>query len=187
MTDEELIARLRDGCNLQQKDGERAANRIEALVKEKDQEYKDNIVRMAGQAEDFMEEISTLKARIEAMIAERDHWSDVAGREGVCMTCRGPNGAPEPYGCTDCLNTGYCGEHHNTVADLEGKLAKAVEALELCPPDKPQLTDAEFRAAVNTWWKLYAHATLADIKSHSKKTITEWPLEEGNIMVGEMK
>ena len=30
-------------------------------------------------------------------------------------------------------------------------------------------------------------ATLADIKSYSKKTITEWPLEEGNIMVGEMK
>lgn len=71
--------------------------------------------------------------------------------------------------------------------EAEAKLAKAVEALELCPPDKPQLTDEEFRAAVNTWWKLYARATLADIKSYSKKTITEWPLEEGNIMVGEMK
>lgn len=34
MTDEELIARLRDGCNLQQRDGERAAARIEALVNE---------------------------------------------------------------------------------------------------------------------------------------------------------
>jgi len=68
--------------------------------------------------------------RIEALIGERDHWSGVARREGVCMTCRGPNGAPEPYGCTDCLNTGYCGEHHNTVSDLEAKLAQAVEALE---------------------------------------------------------
>jgi len=68
--------------------------------------------------------------RIEALIGERDPWSGVARREGVCMTCRGPNGAPEPYGCTDCLNTGYCGEHHNTVSDLEAKLAQAVEALE---------------------------------------------------------
>lgn len=32
MTDEELIARLRDGCNLQQRDGERAAKRIEQLI-----------------------------------------------------------------------------------------------------------------------------------------------------------
>lgn len=61
MTDEELVARLRNyghvGTVLE------AADRIEALVKEKDQEYKDSIVRMAGQAKDFMEEISTLKAR----------------------------------------------------------------------------------------------------------------------------
>jgi hypothetical protein len=34
MTDEELIARLRDGYNLQQRDGERAADRIEALTAE---------------------------------------------------------------------------------------------------------------------------------------------------------
>ena len=60
---------------------------------------------------------------------ERDHWIDVAGREGVCMSCSGPRGAPEPYGCTDCFNTGYCGERHNTVADLEAKLAKTVGAL----------------------------------------------------------
>ena len=37
MSDEELIARLRDGCNLQQRDGERAADRIEALTKERDE------------------------------------------------------------------------------------------------------------------------------------------------------
>jgi hypothetical protein len=68
--------------------------------------------------------------RIEALTKERDHWKDVAGREGVCMTCSGPYGAPEPYGCSDCFNTGYCGEHHNTVAALDAKLAKAVELLE---------------------------------------------------------
>ena len=37
MSDDELIARLRDGCNLQQRDGERAAKRIEALTKERDE------------------------------------------------------------------------------------------------------------------------------------------------------
>ena len=31
MDDEELIARLQDGCNLQQRDGERAAARICSL------------------------------------------------------------------------------------------------------------------------------------------------------------
>lgn len=36
LRDEELIARLRDGCNLQQKDGESAANRIEALIADRD-------------------------------------------------------------------------------------------------------------------------------------------------------
>jgi hypothetical protein len=36
MTNEELIARLRNGCNLQQRDGERAADRIEALIAERE-------------------------------------------------------------------------------------------------------------------------------------------------------
>ena len=40
MSDEELIARLRDGCNLQQRDGERAAKRIEALTRERDEAYR---------------------------------------------------------------------------------------------------------------------------------------------------
>ena len=35
MNEQELIERLRDGCNLQQSDGERAADRIEELVKER--------------------------------------------------------------------------------------------------------------------------------------------------------
>lgn len=105
-----------------------------------------------------MSEISELKSSIEALIAERDHWSGVALREGVCMTCRGPRGAPESYGCSDCLNTGYCGEHHNTVADLGAKLAKAVEAL-------------EYYAVEAMPWdaddSLIARAALAEIKGES--------------------
>jgi hypothetical protein len=34
-------------------------------------------------------------------------WQEVARRSGVCMTCA--ISAPEPYGCTDCLNTGWDG------------------------------------------------------------------------------
>ena len=37
MNEQELIERLRDGCNLQQSDGERAADCIEQLVKERDE------------------------------------------------------------------------------------------------------------------------------------------------------
>jgi len=72
---------------------------------------------------------AALEAKLAKVLEERDHWQDVAGREGVCMACRGPRGAPEPYGCSDCLNTGYCGEWHNEMGELREKLAKAVELL----------------------------------------------------------
>ena len=128
MTDEELIARLR------------AAGKHPMM----DSNCKVDVFVVHDTAD-----------RIEALIAERDHWSGVARREGVCMTCCGPRGAPEPYGCSDCLNTGYCGEYHNTVADLEDKLAKAVEALE-------RIEGQAFRKARAT-----ARTTLAEIKGES--------------------
>jgi hypothetical protein len=97
------------------------ADRIEALEKAlKDQ---------SSVSDRLAERLHKTEGLLAKAVEDRDHWSDVAHREGVCMTCRGPHGALESYGCTDCLNTGYCGEHHNTVADLEAKLAKAVEAL----------------------------------------------------------
>jgi hypothetical protein len=34
-------------------------------------------------------------------------WKEVAQRAGVCMTCA--LGAPDTFGCTDCLNTGWDG------------------------------------------------------------------------------
>ena len=98
--------------------------------------------------------------RIKKLVEERNHWSGVAGREGVCMTCSGPNGAPEPYGCTDCLNTGYCGEYHNTMADLEAKLAKAVAALRLVVTAKGLTDPVEY--GYDTIG--YARATLAELE-----------------------
>lgn len=34
-------------------------------------------------------------------------WRNVAQRAGICMSCA--LGTPEPFGCTDCLNTGWNG------------------------------------------------------------------------------
>ncbi|SEN50188.1 hypothetical protein SAMN04489859_100877 [Paracoccus alcaliphilus] len=64
--------------------------------------------------------------RAEKAGAERDHWKRIARHAGVCMTCQGPNGAPEPYGCSDCLNTGWSGEYHNGLADAENELSQAL-------------------------------------------------------------
>ena len=123
-----------------------------------DEAYRDRGLKDPHCECDSAEAVKVVTDRIEALTKERDHWKDVAAREGVCMTCSGPYGAPEPHGCFDCFNTGYCGEHHNTVADLEAKLEKAVEAL-------------EYYAVEAMPWdaddSLQARATLAEIKGES--------------------
>lgn len=49
-------------------------------------------------------------ARAEKAEAERDAYRTRLKIERICMTC--VLGAPEHYGCTDCMNTGYeSGEH----------------------------------------------------------------------------
>ena len=40
---------------------------------------------------------------------------------------------------------------------------KMRQALELCPPDNPQMSGDEFRAAIKAWWKLYARPALEPI------------------------
>lgn len=118
------------------------------------------------------------EAKLAKAVEDRDHWSDVADREGVCMTCRGPYGAPDPYGCSDCFNTGYCGEHHNTVYDLEAKLTQAVEALGLADDalyEAEAILGGEYGDQYGPLCEMMVklRTILADIKSHSKKTITE--------------
>lgn len=51
--------------------------------------------------------VSALRKRVEEAECERDGWKAVCKRAGVCMSCA--LGAFEPYGCTDCLNTGWDG------------------------------------------------------------------------------
>lgn len=38
---------------------------------------------------------------------------------------------------------------------LKAEVARLREALERCPPDRPQMSDAQFRDAVNNWWRLW--------------------------------
>ena len=48
---------------------------------------------------------------------------------GICMTCL--DGAPEPYGCTDCLNTGYAeGNPFDQIKALEAENKRLRDALE---------------------------------------------------------
>jgi len=43
----------------------------------------------------------------------------------------------------------------------EADNARLREVLERCPPDRPQMTGEEFRAAVNAWWAIWARPALA--------------------------
>lgn len=74
MTDEELIARLRDGCNLQQRDGERAADRIEALTKGRDE--ADDLAKAAfadGASNNIR--LAETSYRVKALTKERDAYA----------------------------------------------------------------------------------------------------------------
>ena len=83
MTDEELIARLLDGCNLQQRDGERAAKRIEqliatneALIAERDEANK------RGDAWRFRADIAEVKL---AKAVEALQWCAMYGDGDVAL------------------------------------------------------------------------------------------------------
>lgn len=43
---------------------------------------------------------------------------------------------------------------------LKAEAARLRRALEWCPPDRPQMSDAQFRDAVNNWWRLRARPAL---------------------------
>jgi hypothetical protein len=122
-------------------------------------ELYDHIKALTEQLEAVRADAKEAEAYAEELEKDRNHWQDVAGREGVCMTCRGPRGAPEPYGCSDCLNTGYCGEWHNEMGELREKLAKAVEALRLIEAD----CEADYPPS-HLAIKYAARSTLAEIE-----------------------
>lgn len=79
---------------------------------------------------DALEAERAKRQRAEKAVAERAHWMRAARHAGVCMTCSGPNGAPDPFGCTDCLNTGWSSEYHNGMADAQMRADSLQEELE---------------------------------------------------------
>jgi hypothetical protein len=82
-------------------------------------------------ASEMLAEIKELRAQIEALTCERDAYKLRCRQEGVCMTC--VLRAPEPYGCSDCLNTHYAeGEPAVLVAERENtrRLVECVRAVE---------------------------------------------------------
>lgn len=60
---------------------------------------------------------------------ERDTYKQAALHAGVCPSCILE--APEPYGCSDCLNTGWMqGDPYEEIKTLKAKLEEANKALE---------------------------------------------------------
>lgn len=74
--------------------------------------------------------IEALAIQLAEHRAEIESWKGVARSAGVCMTCA--LGAPEYFGCTDCLNTGWeGGAPAGFVAEAQLAAANAeIEAME---------------------------------------------------------
>jgi hypothetical protein len=185
LTDEELVKALRDTYDLVKMWPEKrpdgftnllvlrnlvpdTADRIEALTAERDEHWK-SFVHWRKEADALTEQLEAARADAkeaeayaEELEKERDHWQDVAGREGVCMTCRGPRGAPEPYGCSDCFNTGYCGEWHNQMHELREERERL--ALAICGgEDAPGYANAQTVDTLEKVARDSANATMAHI------------------------
>jgi len=63
-------------------------------------------------------------------------WRNVARRAGICMSCA--LGAHEPFGCTDCLNTGWNGK------DCDGRPAADAYSAALDKLDDRQCADCGY-------------------------------------------
>ncbi|RWH52194.1 MAG: hypothetical protein E5V72_01995 [Mesorhizobium sp.] len=79
-------------------------------------------------------------------MSEVDAYKAACERAGVCMTCVVQ--APEPYGCSDCLNTGWQqGDPYERIKQLEEELAEisaAIGTVEFMdPPDGGDVSLAE--------------------------------------------
>jgi hypothetical protein len=118
------------------------------------------------------------EALLAALAAER---RKTAKSFGACMSCY--DGAPEPIGCTDCLNTGYEGGapqgfvredfHNEALAAYEAQrdlLAEAGEALRpFATIGGVHWVDIEQGNGFNYWmngaWILTARAILAKLEA----------------------
>jgi len=63
----------------------------------------DDVVRLLGIEDSHL---SPAEA-VEELMGEAKAWKEACRKAGICMSCA--TGAPEPFGCIDCLNTGWNG------------------------------------------------------------------------------
>ena len=99
-----------------------------------------------GNRENYQERSTTLDKQRKAVretyikaIEQRDAYKRACERAGVCMTCVVQ--APDPYGCSDCLNTGWeQGDPYERIKALEAVVKKTLawaEARCPCHNDEP--------------------------------------------------
>ena len=151
MTDEELIARLRDWPYQGETMAGEAADRIEALTKERDQHW-DRFVHWRKEADALTEQLTA--ARQDAKEAEE--WAEeLEQRLSICERHR------DAYAEMDRIGT-------QAVRDLEAKLAKAVEALRFYAWENEMRlpSDGPWGAGSTDFGKV-ARTTLAEIKGES--------------------
>lgn len=76
---------------------------VERLLERAKTAREENTGTALGDAVHFEEAARQLKILKE----QRNAWQKVAGQAGICMACA--MGAPDTFGCSDCLNTGWDG------------------------------------------------------------------------------
>lgn len=62
---------------------------------------------VAEEQKGFDRGIAGMRAELAEAEEKAREWKEAARRSGICMACA--LGTPEPYGCAECLNTGWAG------------------------------------------------------------------------------
>lgn len=112
----------------------------------------------------FCADNGPIASEIARLTGERDTWKLVARGAGVCMTCA--LGAPDTFGCTDCLNTGFEqgapqgyvpeGYHAETVARLTARAETTQAALSRLKADR-EAEVAKLKTACDHYEKALSH------------------------------
>lgn len=88
----------------------------------------DRVAELERERDDLQRAWLGQRKRAEAAERERDDYLRACKSAGVCMSC--VHGAPDPYGCTDCLNTGFDMGLDNPRAEAaEAEIRRLSEAL----------------------------------------------------------
>jgi hypothetical protein len=81
------------------------SSRVEAEKRAREEAEAKARASVAHVVESLNEQMCNYASRTLAAERERDGWKEAYRRTGGCMSCAITS--PAPYGCTDCLNTGW--------------------------------------------------------------------------------